>query len=117
MEKEEVFIMFYPIDWERYIFEGMPKDEIIKFVKEHGINDVKFVTWNDMVDWDWVDYDWDELYYYIDLFNDWDDTEDEDVEKECREMCECLKLDEKMVKDHWCYPVTKSMKDAILKTN
>lgn len=109
MEKVPVFLMFYPIDWERHTFEDMTSNEIIDFVKERGTDDVKFVKWGDVTDWDWSDANYD-----ADLFNDWDDTEDEDVENECRELCEYLKLDKKTVKDHWCYPVTKNMVDVIL---
>lgn len=112
MEKVQVFLMFYPIDWERHIFDNMTSNEIINFVKERGVEDVRFVEWGDITDWDWS-----EANYDADLFNDWDDTEDEDVEKECRELCKHLKLDKKMVKGHWCYPVTKNMVDVILKTN
>ena len=112
MEKVQVFLMFYPIDWGRHTFETMTSNSIIDFVKKNGVEEVKFVHWGDISDWDFSDANYD-----TDLFNDWDDTEDEDVEKECREMCEYLKLDEKMVKDHWCYPVTKNMMDTILKTN
>ncbi len=112
MEKVQVFLMFYPIDWERHTFEDMTSNEIIDFVKKHGTDNVKFAKWGDVTDWDWSDANYD-----ADLFNDWDDTEDEDVEKECRELCKHLKLDKKMVKEHWCYPVTKNMVDVILKTN
>ena len=112
MEKVQVFLMFYPIDWERHTFEDMTSNEIIDFVKKHGTDDVKFYKWGDVTDWDWSDANYD-----ADLFNDWDDMSEDYVIADCKKMCKKLKLDKNTVKDHWCYPVTKNMVDVILKTN
>ena len=112
MEKVQVFLMFYPIKWERHIFDGMSTSEIISFVKEHGIEDVRFVEWGYLVDSDWSEIDYD-----ADLFNDYDDMADDYIIKDCKKLCKGKNLRKNFIMDHWCYPVTKSMKDAILKTN
>lgn len=108
MEKAQVFLMFYPMDWQRHTFDGMSTSEIISFVKEHGIEDVRFVEWGYL-----IDSDWSEIYYDADLFNDYDDMADDYVIKDCKKLCKGKKLRKDFIMNHWCYPVTKNTMDAI----
>lgn len=112
MEKVQVFLMFYPIDWQRHTFDSMSTSEIISFVKEHGIEDVRFVEWGYL-----IDSDWSEINYDADLFNDYDDMAEDYVIKECKKLCKGKNLRKNFIMNHWCYPVTKNMMDTILKTN
>ena len=112
MEKVQVFLMFYPIDWERHTFDFMSTDEIINFVKEHGVEDVRFVEWGYTADGNMSEIDYD-----ADLFNDYDDLADPYVIKDCKKLCKGKNLEKDFIMNHWCYPVTKNMVDAILKTN
>jgi hypothetical protein len=112
MEKVQVFLMFYPIDWERHTFEDMTSNEIINFVKEHGTEDVRFVEWGYTIDGDLSEIDYD-----ADLFNDYDDLADPYVIKDCKKLSKDKNLKKDFIMNHWCYPVTKNMVDAILKAN
>lgn len=108
MEKVQVFLMFYPINWERHIFDNMSTSEIISFVKKHGIEDVRFVPWGSINDWDWS-----EVNYDADLFNDYDDKADDYIIKDCKKLCKGKNLRKNFIINHWCYPVTKNTVDTI----
>lgn len=108
MEKVQVFLMFYPMDWERHIFDVMSTSEIITFAKEHGIEDVRFVEWGYL-----VGSDWSEIYYDVDLLNDYDDDADTYVIKDCKKICKGKNLRKDFIMSHWCYAVTKNTMDAI----
>lgn len=108
MDKVQVFLMFYPINWERHIFDNMSTSEIISFVKEHGIEDVRFVPWCSINDWDWS-----EVNYDADLFNDYDDKADDYIIKDCKKLCKGKNLRKNFIINHWCYPVSKNTVDAI----
>jgi len=108
MEKVQVFLMFYPIDWQRHTFDDMSTSEIISFVKERGIEDVRFVPWCSITDWDWS-----EVNYDADLFNDYDDMAEDYVIKDCKKLCKDKNLKKNFIMNHWCYPVSKNTMDAI----
>lgn len=111
MSKKDIIpvqLMFYPIKWERHNFDYMTNDEIIKFVKEHGIDDVKFVPWGTITDWDWSD-----INYDADLFNDWDDDAEEYLIKECENLIKDTDLSKNFIFNHWCYPVTENFVNII----
>lgn len=108
MDKVQVFLMFYPIDWQRHTFDDMSTAEIIDFVKKHGIEDVRFVSWCSINDWDWS-----EVNYDADLFNDYDDKADDYIIKDCKKLCKGKNIRKDFIINHWCYPVTKNTVDTI----
>lgn len=108
MKRVQVFLMFYPINWHRHTFEGMSNTEIINFVKKRGIDDVRFVEWCYVNDFDWSEIDYD-----VDLLNDYDDTADTYIIKDCKNICKGKNLRKDFIMNHWCYAVTKNTMDVI----
>lgn len=106
MEKVPVFLMFYPIGWERHTFDFMSTDEITDFVKKHSAEEVKFVPWGDNL----PDADYD-----ADLFNDYDDMAEDYLIADCKKLCKEKNLTKDFIMNHWCYPVKEDTMDKITK--
>lgn len=112
MDKIKVYLMFYPINWNRHDFDYMQTPEIINTIKERGTDDVKFVPWCEI-----TEDQWEEVWYDADLFNDWDDFADDYVIEDCQKLIRGTELTEQYIKEHWCMVVTKDTMDKIMEEN
>lgn len=114
-----IYMMFYPITWDRHCFDYCNEEQVIAKVKELGKDKVTFCKWADMD----VDDDGDcrSAEFDSDWFNDWDDdpiyadgdADDENEDK--KSALETIGQTEEFVKSHWCLAVTEDIKDAIEK--
>lgn len=116
-KKEKVFLMFYPIDWMRHVFDDYSHTEtagIVSKVEElkreypNQGDDIKIIPWGECENWNDADYD-------ADLFNDWDDSAEEWLVDECNAMItdNALELTEDYIKAHWCVAVSEDV-NAVL---
>lgn len=119
MKKQNVTLMFYPVIWERYVFDGMNTEQIIEYVRTHEHYDVWL--------FDWGEHDKDEdgdcvvVELDCDLFNDWDTVNAPDDETK-QFMLEGLGLDtmkqlEMLVRSHWCVALQETIDNINLKIN
>lgn len=113
-----IYMMFYPIAWDRHCFDYCNEEQVIGKVKELGKGKVTFCKWGDMD----VDDDGECRSAEVDqdFFNDWDDcpiydeeyADDENEDK--KSALETIGQTEDFVKSHWCLAVTEEVKDGIL---
>ena len=116
-KKQKVFLMFYPIDWQRHVFDNYDHTEsegIAERVKElqreypNDSHDITFTPWGEYAEC--ID-----AYCDADLFNVWDDDAEDWLIKECEEMIRdnSLDLTKGFIMEHWCVPITDYTKNAI----
>ena len=112
----KVIYMFYPIDWERHVFDGIDEQDIPAKVKElqaefpKQADDLKFVPWGEVEVWKW-----DEVGYDMDYLNDWDDFTDEEQENDLLNIVEGTGITKEFAMNHWCYAITEDTMNRLLK--
>ena len=87
-------LLFYPIcnfRGERHAFDNAKFDDIINSLRNE--KDIKIIHSEGDVE------------YKADLLNDWDDTAEDWLVKECSNIIKETDIDEKFVKGHWCIAV------------
>ena len=117
-KKVKVFMMFYPIDWQRHAFDYTEPCDIPNKVKklqaEHENDeqkDISFVPWSLIDEGVYSD----ELNWDVDSLNNWDyDTEDE-YRQENLKLIEGTTLTEDFIMQHWCIAISEEVKNAIEK--
>lgn len=113
--------MFYPIDWQRHVFEDYSLaegEQMLEKVKElqaeypEDAHDITFVPWGEVERDNYQD----SLHWDIDSLNNWDDDTTKEERKENIAMIKGKKprLTEKFVKAHWCVAVSEETKAAIM---
>lgn len=113
---QKVIYMFYPIDWQRHVFDDINEQDISSKVKElkaefpEQADDIKFMPWGEVEEWSWS-----EVGYDMDYLNDWDDTTDDEQENDLYNIIEGTDLTKEFVMNHWCYAITEDIMNDILK--
>ena len=117
-KKEKVFLMFYPIDWMRHVFDDFSHTETVGIVGKvqelkrdypNHADDIKIIPWGEVESGRWID----EAEYDADCFNDWDDMADEELIAENLLRIKGTGLTEDYIKAHWCVAVTEDV-NAVL---
>lgn len=117
-KKVKAFMMFYPIDWQRHIFDYTEQRDMPAKVKElkakypNVADDITFVEWGET---DASKYD-DSLAWDEECLNNWDDDITKEERKENKAMIKGKKprLTESFIMAHWCVAVREEVKAAIL---
>lgn len=115
-KKVKMFMMFYPIDWQRHIFDYTEPCDIPDKVKElqaeHANDeqkDISFVPWGLIDEGVYCDeLNWDE-----ECLNNWDDDTTEEDRQENLKLIEGTTLTESFIMAHWCIGVSEDVKNAI----
>lgn len=116
-KKIKMYMMFYPIDWQRHVFDYTEPCDIADKVKElqaeypSDANDITFVEWGEIDEGSYCD----ELYWDEDCLNNWDDDTTKEERKENKAMIRGRKpkLTESFIMAHWCFAVSEDVKNAI----
>ena len=112
----KVIYMFYPIDWERHVFDELADQDIPDKVKElkseypEQAGDIHFIPWGEVKEWKWS-----EVGYDMEYINDWDDLTDEEQEEDLRQITEGTPVTKEFAFNHWCYAITEDTRKQILK--
>lgn len=117
--KTKVFLMFYPISWERHIFDYTDMQDIPDKVKELKANsllmdakDITFVPWGETEENTYDDsLDWD-----VECLNNWDDDTTEEERFSNLKRIKGTTLSEWFIRHHWCIAVTEETK-AVIENN
>lgn len=119
-DKQSVTLMFYPINWERHVFDGMNTEQIIEYVRTHEHWDVWL--------FDWGEHDMDEdgdcvvAELDCDLFNNWNERNSPDSETQLYlmdsiDIGESYDKNEEFILSHWCVALQETIDNINLKIN
>ena len=115
-KKVKMYMMFYPENWQRHIFDYTKPCDIADKVKElqaeHANDkqkDISFVPWGEINEGAYCG----ELYWDVDCLNNWDDDTTEEDRQENLKLIEGTTLTESFIMAHWCIGVSEDVKNAI----